>query len=199
MSQGSGAAPRTQPTPLWAIFPGSKRKAGWAGSFNCPVPDEADGLAAVFGEVLAGFRDAVVIQGADQGQACVSGGRQDLRAAAVSDSALVFTEGHVAHTEEPVLDTPMRQAHLEQLPGIGPLATETGDGVDRLDALLTVELPLSPDPTHLSDARPPKVAGQGSRGLQSPRLGPAVRLDRLLGYVYLSSPALLLEGGKPAP
>jgi hypothetical protein len=64
---------------------------------------------------------------------------------------------------------------------------------------LTVELPLSPDPTHLSDARPPKVAGQGSRCLQSPGLDPAVRLDRLLGYVYLSSPALLLEGGKPAP
>jgi hypothetical protein len=68
-------------------------------------------------------------------------------------------EGHVTHTEEPVLYAPVSSAQVQQPPGVGLLPTQAGYRADHLPARLAVDLPLTRDPAHLLETRPLEISG----------------------------------------
>jgi hypothetical protein len=90
--------------------------------------------------------------------------------------ALVLAERNVSYPVEAVLDAPVTAPMGKQKGRVGPLARETADGVLDFDRGPTLTPGRAFQTASLRQARPIKMPGQPSAGLQMPLYGAAVAL-----------------------
>lgn len=86
--------------------------------------------------------------------------RQNDRRRALSDAAVVLTEGDIADVEDPVLDPPVLSGQVEEPIGISSIRRKRGDAVRRLGGGLAAQRSLTNQPERLGQVRPVDVVPQ---------------------------------------
>jgi hypothetical protein len=138
----------------------------------------------MFGEVLEAF-DGFESEPPEHGEHCIAQGRERLWRIARVRTRLILAAGYVAHVVQPVLDPPVFTRQCEQAFWSGFCSGQTGDGIDRLDALFAAHDTLAGHAADLGHAGPTRcqVVGDAGGGLQPAGLDPATAFIECLGLL----------------
>ena len=126
----------------------------------------------------------------------VSQRRQDLRCCSGADAAGVFSQAHVPHPVQPVLDVPVPPRDRQQPSGRSVLRSQAGDGTNRLVGLLAPDASHTLQQTDLLGPGPVEILCQPGRCPNPSDLKSTMPFASTFGLVVFADPPLLLPRGK---